>query len=305
MLNSIRYLQKTGKPLNMFCSLPCKEKFEEIRIFNMYGDRRCPQCGSSIRKDSKMPRKNYCSLDCYYKHRYPQLGDAAQSPHAELLLKFPPDLEIPCVDCNAIRRGDKSIQLTCDFCQKNKDTSLPSAAKIALSSDPHWFCTSKCRLLHKYWSSLKPFLLAIKLEDYYTSMTTNCSCEYICQKCFQICEVSARQIRRKVEKANTLFDIQCSACAAPLPQLTKKKRPGRDKDKHKRIKAASSGCSCGITTPWLLVVHHKDGNNKNNQDDNLEVLCHNCHASRHLEKIDGSWKFNSNCLTPRDEIPSW
>lgn len=40
--------------------------------------------------------------------------------------------------------------------------------------------------------------------------------------------------------------------------------------------------SCGLEV-WLektipLEVHHKDGNNQNNDPDNLELLCPNCHA---------------------------
>lgn len=30
--------------------------------------------------------------------------------------------------------------------------------------------------------------------------------------------------------------------------------------------------------PITLQIHHKDGNNKNNHIDNLEVLCPNCHS---------------------------
>lgn len=304
VLNSIRYLQKTGKPLNMFCSPPCKEKFEEIRILNMYGDRRCPQCGSSIRKDSKMPRKNYCSLDCYYKHRYPQLGDAAASPQAERVLKFPPQLQSPCVDCDAIRRGDLSITLTCITCQHTHQTSLPSAAKIVTSDNPLWFCTHKCKNLHKYQQLLKHVLPAIDLEEYYNSMTTNSLCSYTCQKCLKKYFVSARQIRRKVQLAGCLSDIVCPECSSPPRSVCKRVRSS-SKDKYKKIRSEVGKCVCGVDSLWLLVIHHKDGNRKNNSPENLEVLCHNCHASRHLEKLEGSWKFNSNCLTPREEIPSW
>ena len=33
-----------------------------------------------------------------------------------------------------------------------------------------------------------------------------------------------------------------------------------------------------------LVVHHKDGNNKNNIVTNLEVLCQNCHTQKHSKE---------------------
>lgn len=44
---------------------------------------------------------------------------------------------------------------------------------------------------------------------------------------------------------------------------------------------------CGEDRKFLLVVHHKDGNRKNNSKRNLEVVCMNHHAIRHL-KQDGN-----------------
>lgn len=42
-------------------------------------------------------------------------------------------------------------------------------------------------------------------------------------------------------------------------------------------------CNCCKNTEWLnkpiaLELHHKDGDNANNQLENLELLCPNCHA---------------------------
>ena len=42
-------------------------------------------------------------------------------------------------------------------------------------------------------------------------------------------------------------------------------------------------CSrCGNRDKRVLVVHHLDGNRKNNKADNLEWLCRNCHYIVHL-----------------------
>lgn len=53
----------------------------------------------------------------------------------------------------------------------------------------------------------------------------------------------------------------------------------------KRVIEIRGNCceSCGVSTQWedgriALQVHHIDGNRKNNQLDNLMVLCPNCHA---------------------------
>lgn len=52
--------------------------------------------------------------------------------------------------------------------------------------------------------------------------------------------------------------------------------------------------SCGEHRYWLLIVHHKDSDRSNNVDENLIVLCYNCHAEQHLVITDGllcvNWK---------------
>ena len=45
----------------------------------------------------------------------------------------------------------------------------------------------------------------------------------------------------------------------------------------------SEKCSrCSIDDKRVLVVHHRDSNRKNNQPENLEWLCRNCHCIVHL-----------------------
>jgi hypothetical protein len=55
--------------------------------------------------------------------------------------------------------------------------------------------------------------------------------------------------------------------------------------KQKLIRDGIKECKCEICglTKWLgkdipLELHHKDGNHFNNQFDNLQILCPNCHA---------------------------
>lgn len=39
--------------------------------------------------------------------------------------------------------------------------------------------------------------------------------------------------------------------------------------------------ACGISDKRVLVVHHRDGNRRNNKVENLEWLCMNCHHISH------------------------
>ncbi len=41
---------------------------------------------------------------------------------------------------------------------------------------------------------------------------------------------------------------------------------------------------CGYAVSEILHLHHKDRNRSNNTDQNLEILCPNCHFEEHLVK---------------------
>lgn len=47
---------------------------------------------------------------------------------------------------------------------------------------------------------------------------------------------------------------------------------------------------CGYAEiPQILEVHHIDRNRRNNRDENLKVLCPNCHSIDHLQMRDGQF----------------
>lgn len=68
--------------------------------------------------------------------------------------------------------------------------------------------------------------------------------------------------------------------------------------------ALSISCvDCGEVRKFLLSVHHIDGDRRNNKLNNLEIVCHNCHAKRHLRQdMNGEWIFITDSLTPRELI---
>lgn len=47
------------------------------------------------------------------------------------------------------------------------------------------------------------------------------------------------------------------------------------------IETDDSCAICGARGPYLLTVHHIDGDHSNNTYDNQIVLCHNCHQTHH------------------------
>lgn len=49
---------------------------------------------------------------------------------------------------------------------------------------------------------------------------------------------------------------------------------------------------CGYATVEILQVHHRDRNRKNNNIDNLELICPNCHFEEHY--LEKSWLRNIN-----------
>lgn len=53
------------------------------------------------------------------------------------------------------------------------------------------------------------------------------------------------------------------------------------RDLMRRLNVPYKCARCGISDKRVLIVHHKDENRRNNNGDNLERLCCNCHAILH------------------------
>jgi hypothetical protein len=65
-------------------------------------------------------------------------------------------------------------------------------------------------------------------------------------------------------------------------------------------------CDCAENKRYLLVAHHKDGDRYNNERTNLEIVCWNCHAKRHLRlSSSGQWKFSTSHITPRELLDNF
>lgn len=69
-----------------------------------------------------------------------------------------------------------------------------------------------------------------------------------------------------------------------------------------RFNIKLSCCDCNENKEYLLCIHHVDGNPTNNIEENLEIVCFNCHAKRHLEFKNNKWINNFKKLTPREKL---
>jgi len=74
----------------------------------------------------------------------------------------------------------------------------------------------------------------------------------------------------------------------------KQGRPEKDKVKSQRllklriIQQRGGACErCSYAGLAILLVHHKDRNRMNNDLENLELICPNCHAQEHY--LEKSW----------------
>jgi hypothetical protein len=86
----------------------------------------------------------------------------------------------------------------------------------------------------------------------------------------------------------------CSRSCANKHREGIKYKLNRPKDKVKTqrilkarlLKNRGNGCErCGFDKYQILEIHHKDKDRSNNNLDNLEIICPNCHAGEHyLEK---------------------
>lgn len=61
---------------------------------------------------------------------------------------------------------------------------------------------------------------------------------------------------------------------------------------------------CDEPKRYFLVVHHIDGDTKNNSLGNLEIVCGKCHMKRHLKPTDSGWVYDPHVLTPRHMLSS-
>lgn len=131
-----------------------------------------------------------------------------------------------------------------------------------------------------------------------------------CDECGKIYGVKASKYKN--HKSKFFFcSRKCKDLAQSISDGSGKLTPncyktGKTSYKKRAMFKLENKCvDCGYIDNYLLVVHHKDGNRDNNNINNLEIVCHNCHAKRHVKFINGKLVYNPRWLTPRDKMDIW
>lgn len=134
-----------------------------------------------------------------------------------------------------------------------------------------------------------------------TPRGTNCTCAQ-CGAVFY-----STKSRHKNSKSGLRFCSRSCKDAAQRIGGIKEIQPyhygtskGRERYKH-WIEGQHNCCcvGCGENKRYQLQVHHIDGDHSNNDVDNLEIVCCNCHNKRHLRLENGVWIRDTKSLTPR------
>jgi hypothetical protein len=105
----------------------------------------------------------------------------------------------------------------------------------------------------------------------------------------------SRKCKDELQRGDILFDGS--------DKIAHRVGSGHSAYRKRALRSRAACVDCGISHPGILVVHHIDGDRGNGLDDNLEVLCPQHHALRHLRLDgDGQWVFHPLFLTPRDML---
>jgi hypothetical protein len=97
----------------------------------------------------------------------------------------------------------------------------------------------------------------------------------------------AIEMRQSVRRSKSGFYYCSRSCAVTENNKIYKRKENHPnwtggKSNYRHGRELKRCAECGETRAYLLTVHHRDRNRSNNDPDNLEDLCANCHITRHL-----------------------
>lgn len=124
--------------------------------------------------------------------------------------------------------------------------------------------------------------------------------KFICSKCKDIinkieiscahCNKTIKRLKSKIVSKFSFCSRKCKEAEQTYNGLIALPHYNGGTYREKALEFYGQKCKdCDITEKYLLVVHHIDKNRENNDLSNLEVLCHNHHATRHKRFVNGQW----------------
>ncbi len=148
--------------------------------------------------------------------------------------------------------------VNCKICKK-EFYAKPRHLKIGWGK----YCSIKCRTKSQFKGKyLKCDYCGKTIYRTPRNLRKSSSKKYFCSKS---CHCSWENKNRRVGNFHTNW----------------KNRESVYRDIMKRHKIEKKCIKCGFNDSRALVVHHKDGNRKNNNINNLVWMCRNCHYIKH------------------------
>ncbi len=182
---------------------------------------------------------------------------------------------IKFIECGRKRKG---IIIKCGYCGKDVPCRLDIIKK---------FCSNKCKIA----STRKKIVLNCQWCKKYFERKP--SYKQNSKSGFYFCSRTCKEEAQKLGGIKEIMPSHYGTGTYRNADCT------RFWDVSKKI---CVGCENNLE--FLLTIHHKDGNPHNNSWDNLEIVCFNCHAKRHLKEVDGKFVYDTKALTPRHLLES-
>lgn len=170
-----------------------------------------------------------------------------------------------------IDNPDSKVRFNCLVCGKEFERHKCEARKAV-----RHYCSKNCQYKDDY-------MRKGKFHHNYTRVT---------RKCLH-CEQEFLTTPSKIKKGNRFCSYVCSN-----NHRRKQNYDGYDYNHRNArqtidiLKHIDKCEICNVSAPIIkvhnhkheLLVHHKDGNQKNNSPDNLQVMCRSCHSKHHKTK---------------------
>jgi hypothetical protein len=279
-----------------FCSMECYNAFRQERLeddlaqTDMSGN--CSHCGKPFRSAKR--GQKFCSSECWHAARRnrvaktcPRCGTRFEVPNSQRNQKY-------C--SHACRRGQKTksrrrsrprVTVQCANC--NQEIQV-QPSRVEQSKSGHIFCSRDCaahyQVNHRFLNA--QCLYCSKYFHRSPSEFARGLNTYCCRECYDKARQDGVAQTRGPGKKRGKY-IPCAQCGKEVykpPSSLKKiknhfcsrecKKRFRITGTHvprERMRQKFTSCqSCELNEPDILIIHHKDGNPRNNAEKNLIVL---------------------------------